>query len=311
MKISLLFSCSIAFATCKDLLFNNDSNDTADDCQNLIGCSRQTIEELQQMGFECSLIREAVSTTKTCLMYDVIQYEGTTYCGKEYGNTTNCRENGDVNSYCIYGHHCGCSIGFVCDGKNYWGILNGAGDCAAGVSCIPSKSAMRCADCNGCQIGDECVGYDPSGTYGPPDEKTCRIHGVDCSGVPDDSKTCKAEKMDCGARSPGDGYFLGKRNCCDGLTCISLFGRGQCEKEHPPCHDFGFNRDCHNPGWYMYNGTRLNKSYLELFPDGCRQLPKNHGIWELELESGEHSLKGLCPKSCGCKKCNYFNRCIE
>ena len=47
--------------------------------------------------------------------------------------------------------------------------------------------AMRCADCNGCQIGDECVGYDPSGTYGPPDEKTCRIHGVDCSGVPDDS----------------------------------------------------------------------------------------------------------------------------
>ena len=81
--------------------------------------------------------------------------------------------------------------------------------------------------------------------------------------------------------------------------------------EHPPCHDFGFNRDCHNPGWYMYNGTRLNKSYLELFPDGCRQLPKNHGIWELELESGEHSLKGLCPKSCGCKKCNYFNRCIE
>ena len=126
------------------------------------------------MGFECSLIREAVSATKTCLMYDVIQYEGqfvirviwipiimlytdiqhllnpynqtnliylgTTYCGKEYGNTTNCRENGDVNSYCIYGHHCGCSIGFVCDGNNYWGILNGAGDCAAGVSCIPSKS---------------------------------------------------------------------------------------------------------------------------------------------------------------------------
>ena len=43
-------------------------------------------------------------------------------------------------------------------------------------------------------------------------------------------ETCKAEKMDCGARSPGDGYFLGKRNCCDGLTCISYFGGdGKCE----------------------------------------------------------------------------------
>ena len=84
--------------------------------------------------------------------------------------------------------------------------------------------------------------------------------------------------------------------------------------EHPPCRDNQVDHvngggDCHNPGRYrLVNGTYLNKSFLELFPDGCRQLPKNHGIHQL---SGEHSLKRHCPKSCGCKKCNYFNRCIE
>ena len=79
--------------------------------------------------------------------------------------------------------------------------------------------------------------------------------------------------------------------------------------EHPPCRDFARGGDCHNPGRYrLVNGTYLNKSYLELFPDGCRQLPKNHGILDL---SGDYSLKRECPKSCGCKKCNHFSRCIE
>ena len=47
--------------------------------------------------------------------------------------------------------------------------------------------AMKCVDCNGCQIGDDCVGYDPSGRFGPPDVKTCRMFGIDCSGGAADS----------------------------------------------------------------------------------------------------------------------------
>ena len=46
---------------------------------------------------------------------------------------------------------------------------------------------MRCVDCNGCQIGDDCVGYDPSAISGPPDVKTCKLLGIDCSGGADDS----------------------------------------------------------------------------------------------------------------------------
>ena len=33
--------------------------------------------------------------------------------------------------------------------------------------------------------------------------------------------------MDCGE---GNSLFLGKRNCCEGLTCMSPFGWGRCEK---------------------------------------------------------------------------------
>jgi len=312
MKISLLFSCLVAFATCKNLLFNNDSNDTADDCQHEIGCPRQTIKVLLAMGVECSLIREAIATTKSCETYELMKYKEQRNCGIATDGIANCRENGDENSSCEYGHHCFCSNGFVCDGNNYLGILKGAEECAPGVSCIPSKSAKRCADCSGCLIENECHGYDPRGIFGPPDVKTCRIYGIDCSGGAEDSENCLAEKMDCGRAKPNDQdpIFLGKRNCCDGLTCISLFGWGRCEKEHPPCIDNGADYgDCHNPGWIrLANGTSLIKSYLELFPDGCRQLPKNHGIWRL---SGEHSLQTHCPKSCGCKKCNYFNKCVE
>ena len=46
---------------------------------------------------------------------------------------------------------------------------------------------MRCVDCNGCQIGDDCVAYDPSGRSGPPDVKTCKEWGIDCSGGEDNS----------------------------------------------------------------------------------------------------------------------------
>ena len=142
--------------------------------------------------------------------------------------------------------------------------------------------------------------------------------------------------MYCGDRMPNqNGNFLGKRNCCEGLTCISFYGGGSCEKgidrkiinirivvkrirlcqmpmitifefryflEYPPCRDA-----CHSPG-ISVNGTYLHKSYLEVFPDGCRKLPKNHGIYLMALED---SLKRECKKSCGCKKCNFFNECIE
>ena len=64
----------------------------------------------------------------------------TTNCGWATHRMANCREHGDENSYCVYGDHCSCSIGFICDGINHLGILNGAGECAPGVSCIPSKS---------------------------------------------------------------------------------------------------------------------------------------------------------------------------
>ena len=47
--------------------------------------------------------------------------------------------------------------------------------------------AMRCADCSGCLIGKKCHGYDSSGRHGPPDIKTCRIYGIDCSGGADNS----------------------------------------------------------------------------------------------------------------------------
>jgi len=249
MKILLLFSCLVAFASCKDLLFNNDKMN----------------------------------------------------CGTARYGIANCRENGDENSYCVSGHHCRCSKGFVCEGFNHMGSLNEVGHCWPGVSCIPSESDCTSVDCSDCLIGNECYGYDPSGRAGPPDVETCTIFGIDCSGGAGDSKKCAAENMDCGE---GNSLFLGKRNCCEGLTCMSPYGWGRCEKEQQPCRD---HWNCHNPG-ISINGTYVYKSYLEVFPDGCRKLPKNHGIIYYHEED---SLKRKCPKSCGCKKCNYFNKCIE
>jgi len=77
--------------------------------------------------------------------------------------------------------------------------------CALVVICSVSpnsaKPNMRCVDCNGCQIGDDCVAYDPSGRSGPPDVKTCKEWGIDCSGGEDDS-TMRC--VDCNGCQIGD-----------------------------------------------------------------------------------------------------------
>lgn len=44
-----------------------------------------------------------------------------------------CTAYGDTRAYCVFGNHCACSDGFVCDGA----ALSGS-ECEAGVACIPA-----------------------------------------------------------------------------------------------------------------------------------------------------------------------------
>ena len=64
-----------------------------------------------------------------------------------------------------------------------------------------------------------------------------------------------------------------------------------------PCKDAV---ECNNPGVTVrvpgtLNSTYVHKSWLEMYPDGCNELPKDHGIHGISTWGG--SLKFRCPKS--------------
>ena len=44
-----------------------------------------------------------------------------------------CTENGDVDAFCVFGDHCACSEGFVCEESGT------PGECLPGQSCVPSQ----------------------------------------------------------------------------------------------------------------------------------------------------------------------------
>ena len=69
--------------------------------------------------------------------------------------------------------------------------------------------------------------------------------------------------------------------------------------DNPRCRDTRF---CNGPG-ALVNNSIVDKSLLELFPNGCNELPINHNIHLV----GSSDLKRECPKSCGCKKCKLHN----
>ena len=56
-------------------------------------------------------------------------------CGHESRGLTpvDCTEYGDMNSFCVYGDHCRCSDGYVCEDT---GI---PGECSSGVVCVEGK----------------------------------------------------------------------------------------------------------------------------------------------------------------------------
>lgn len=64
-------------------------------------------------------------------------------CGQEQQDLTpvDCTAHGDAGAYCVYGNHCGCSSGFLCEGgAAYWGDSNATGqECAPGATCVPAS----------------------------------------------------------------------------------------------------------------------------------------------------------------------------
>ena len=108
-----------------------------------------------------------------------------------------CTAGGDTQSACVYGNHCLCSEGFVCDGPSLLG--DNDYECAPGISCVPAKETDN-------------VGHEADSCGAPYQE----LEPIDCTAGGDTQSVC---------------VYGNHCLCSEGFVCNgpSLFGNNDYE----------------------------------------------------------------------------------
>ena len=113
-----------------------------------------------------------------------------------------CTAGGDTESACVYGNHCLCSEGFVCDGPSLFGTNDY--ECAPGVSCVE-------------ETVPGIIGAEPN-SCGAPSQS---LEPIDCTEGGDLDAVCVfSNHCMCSEGYICDGPVLAGMECEAGVGCV-------------------------------------------------------------------------------------------
>ena len=116
---------------------------------------------------------------------------------------TDCTAGGDTGSGCVYGNHCLCSEGYICDGESLLGENNY--ECEPGVGCIPDP-------------GPGIVGAEAD-SCGAPSQG---LEPIDCTAGGDMDAVCVfSNHCMCSEGYICDGPDLAGPECEPGVGCVA------------------------------------------------------------------------------------------